>query len=236
MAIVNKAKWVAPGIIKLGPYGPYRNCVWLLVHQSEAAVLEMPPYRPRKDAQPWRAVKRLAKGLGVHPRYALLSHAHLDHCQSIVDFRKALPETRFVAHATQAYSSLMARLAWSAGFHLDHLFEEVFDGEIRLLDLAGEPLILLHAPKHSQSDVMVIFRGTAFTGDWFLGDLKDCNALVHPAAKIEAIESVQRWLRRLDYSVERAFSAHGDCLYYQVDFMKLLDKSKIDHGRRRIRV
>jgi glyoxylase-like metal-dependent hydrolase (beta-lactamase superfamily II) len=217
----------------LGPYGPYRNAVWLLVNGDQAALVEMPPYRPRRDARPWQAARRCLREIGAELKYGLLSHAHVDHCQNLVCFRDAFPEALFVAHRSQVESRLVARLAWSAGRRPYDLFDSVFDGDIQVLELNGEPLILIHAPKHSESDQMILYRGTAITGDWFLGDLKDCNAIVDPRHKVWSIERVQHWLQRLDYRVERAFSGHGDCLYYDVDFHRLMEKSKVDHSRRR---
>ncbi len=219
----------APGIFKLGPYGPYKNAVWLFCHEGEAAVVEMPPYNKGRDRQPWRDVGRALKKFDLTLKYALISHAHLDHCQTLMDFRKFFPKTTFVGHRSQAESGLVRRLASSRWSNPAEVFDHVFEGDIQMLHLGREPLYVLHCPKHSQSDQFVIFRGTAMTGDWFLGDLKDCNALVHPGEKIRSVNRVQEWLRRLDYQVSRAFSGHGDCLYHQVDFHRLLEKSKIDH-------
>ena len=232
---MKKVAHLAPGILMLGPYGPYRNAVWLFVNGDEAAVIEMPPYRPRKDARPWSAAQKCLKEIGAQAKYGLLSHAHVDHCQTLVKFRDTFPEAQFVGHRTQVESRMVARLAWKEGRRPHDLFDEVFDGEIRALDLNGEPLILIHAPKHSESDQIILYRGTALTGDWFLGDLRDCNAIVDPREKIRSIERVQSWLHRLDYHVDRAFSGHGDCLYHDVDFHNLLEKSKVDRSRRTVR-
>lgn len=218
----------APGIWKTKPFGPYKNSVWLFQHGGEAAVIEMPPYRP-SQRKPWNVVKSHLKDHGWRLKYALLSHAHFDHCQTLPDFRRAFPDTTFVGHRSQVESRVVGRLAHSMGLRPGEVFDEVYEGDIRLLTLGGEPLILIHCPKHSQSDQFAIFRGTAMTGDWFLGDLKDCNALVHPREKIHSVERVESWLHRLQYRVSRAFSGHGDCLYHEVDFAKLLAKSKIDH-------
>jgi len=219
----------APGIIKLGPFGSYNNAVWLFYHGEEAAVIEMPPYRKGREKAPWRAVSELLKARNLTLKYGLISHAHLDHCETLPQFRKAFPEARFVGHRSQVESSLVRRLAWRAQMTPEDMFQEVFDGDIQMLTLEGEPLLLIHCPKHSMSDQFVVFRGTAMTGDWFLGDLKDCNALVSPPEKIRSIDRVGRWLERLNYSVSRAFSGHGDCLYYDLDFSRMLEKSKIDH-------
>jgi hydroxyacylglutathione hydrolase len=226
---MKKVSHLAPGILKLGPYGRHRNAVWLLVNGDEAALLEMPNYRQGREARPWSAAKRCLRGIGARLKYALISHAHIDHCQSLVKFRETFPEAHFVAHQSQAESAMVARLAWSAGYPPADIFDQVFSDDVCFLDLNGEPLILLHAPKHSASDVMMAYRGTALTGDWYLGDLKDCNALVHPAQKVHSINRVQSWLRHLDYDVKRAFSGHGDCLLMDVDFQRLLEQSKVDH-------
>jgi glyoxylase-like metal-dependent hydrolase (beta-lactamase superfamily II) len=228
---MKKVSHPAPGILMLGPYGPYRNAVWLLVNGDEAALVEMPPYRPKRDARPWQAARRCLRKIGARLKYALLSHAHLDHCLSLMHFRETFPEARFVGHRSQLENRLMGRIT---GWRPYQVFDEVFESETHVLDLNGEPLLLIHCPKHSESDLFIIYRGTAITGDWFLGDLKDCNALVDPQQKIWSIERVQYWLNTWDYGVVRAFSGHGDCLYYDVDFHRLMEKSKIDHSRRKL--
>lgn len=226
---MKETKRLAPGVVRIGPFGPYKNAVWLFHHRGEAAIAEMPPYR-NWEQKPWNAVKKYLKKHGLTLKYALLSHVHMDHCLTLPSFRNVFPDTTFVAHRSFMDSPLAWRLSRRIGLTPWELFDEVYEGDIKVLELGGEPLLLIHCPKHSQTDQFVIFRGTAMTGDWFLGDLKDCNALVHPAEKIRSVERVQSWLHRLDYSVSRAFSGHGDCLFYEVDFDRLLEKSKVDHG------
>ena len=220
----------APGILKSQAFGPYRNAVWIFFHREEAALIEMPPFHKGQDPAPWLSVQQELERRGLRLKYALISHAHMDHCRTLPEFRLAFPEARFVAHQSQLQSPLVRRLVGSTGMQLWEFFQESYDGDIKMLTLAGEPLILIHCPKHSQSDQFVIFRGTAMTGDWFLGDLKDCNALVHPQDKVRSVERVQTWLDRLGYKVSRAFSGHGDCLYKDVDFELLMEKSKVDHA------
>lgn len=219
----------APGILKLGPYGPYNNCVWLFFHRGEAAVIEMPPFHRDEEREPWLQTAEVLQERNLRLKYGLLSHAHLDHCQTLLEFRRAFPDAHFVGHRSQAENRMLRRLALNRWHEPGRIFDVVYDGDIKALELGGEPLYLLHCPKHSQTDQFVIFRGTAMTGDWFLGDLKDCNALVSPSDKIRSIERVQEWLQRLQYHVSRAFSAHGDCLYHEVNFHRLLELSKIDH-------
>lgn len=223
-----KIEHLAPGILKLGPYGRHRNCVWLFVNGDEAAVIEMPNYRAKKEARPWFAARRTLKKVGARAKYLLMSHAHIDHCQRLSDFRDAFPKAICIGHISQAFSPLVGRLSWASRRDPLDIFDEVFQEEVRVLWLGSEPLVLIYAPKHSQSDLIILYRGSALTGDWFLGDLKDCNALVYPEDKIRSINRVQKWLRDNDYEVTRAFSAHGDCLMMDIDFQELLEKSKVD--------
>ena len=218
----NKGEEVAPGIYMLGPYGPYRNACWILARGQEAAILEMPPCK-RREAKPWNDAKRLLTQLGLRAKYALLSHAHLDHCRSFDDFRAVFPKTEFVTHSSLLESRFLGSRA--------ERFDRVFHQRRWTGFLGGEPLHVIWAPKHSHSDQMVMFRGSMVTGDWYLGDLKDCNALVAPSEKIRSIEALEREVESLNYYVHTLFSAHGDCRYYQVDFKKMMRLSKIDHDR-----
>lgn len=215
-------KEVSPGIWMLGPFGPYRNACWILARGDEAAIVEMPSPKTRQ-ARPWLAAKKTLKKLGLRAKYAFLSHAHVDHCSSIVQFREAFPQADFVAHR----SVLDGRLRYQRD-----VFDHLFRGRRWTGWLGGEPVHIIYAPKHSYSDQMIVFRGAMLTGDWFLGDLKDCNALVPPGEKIRSIEALQAEIRSLDYHVHMMFSAHGDCLYYQVDFERMMERSKIDHDAR----
>jgi hydroxyacylglutathione hydrolase len=110
------------------------------------------------------------------------------------------------------------------------LFDQLFDGDFWRGYLGGEPIYLIHAPKHSPGDLLIIFKGAMITGDWYIGDLKDCNDLVHPMDKIRSVDRVMEIVRAMNYNIHMLFSAHGDCLYYDADFFSLMEESKIDHN------
>ncbi|MCA9792441.1 MAG: MBL fold metallo-hydrolase [Candidatus Eremiobacteraeota bacterium] len=230
---------ILEGIVMLGPFGPYHNACWILHRGSEAAVIEMPPYRKDEQA-PWLAVEKFLKARRLRLRFAFLSHAHIDHCQTLLQFRQHFPRARFVAHQSVLEAPLVARLAEAARDRLPRglfgrpkLFHETFRSSLWSGTLGGEPVHLLHAPKHSDSDHLILFRGAMMTGDWFLGDLKDCNALVPPARKKRSISRVTKIVERLGYHVHTMYSAHGDCIYRQVDFHEMMRRSKIDHDEAR---
>lgn len=221
----------------LGRFGPYKNAVWIMWREGEAALLEMPPHSPGQK-KPWLAAASFLKKRKLKAKYAFLSHAHIDHCHSLLDFRTHFPRTRFVAHRSVAESRVIQGMEWMARntlppglFGRPSLFHELFRSNLWKGELGGEPIYLIHAPKHSHSDQLVLFRGAMMTGDWFLGDLKDCNALVEPKVKKKSIDWVVRIVDKLGYHVHMMFSGHGDCLFYDVDFQEMMRKSKIDHDR-----
>ncbi len=216
----------------LGPFGPYHNACWVLHRNQEAALIEMPPYRSQ-ETPPWVVVDQFLKEHKMKLRYAFLSHAHRDHCESLLDFRRHFPQARFVAHRSVLDSHFVKRVEWSARGQAMKLFDETFRSLLWSGQIGGEPVHLIHAPKHSASDQLVLFRGGMCSGDWFLGDLKDCNALVAPSKKKRSIDQVVAAVRQLDYHVHTMYSAHGDCIYREVDFERMMAKSKIDHDQTR---
>lgn len=229
-------KEVAPGYTILKRYGPYKNACWVLQHGDEAAVVEMPPYSSG-EKPPFEKLATYVKTNKLRLKYALVTHGHVDHCQSLPQFRMHFPNTRFIAHESmlrdQSFLRIMMRNrampveAWNRGEF--RLFDEVYDGPLWSGTLGGEPIHLIYAPKHSYTDQLVVFRGAMITGDWYLGDLRDCNALVRPQHKVEAIEQAVQVVRSLRHHVHMLFSGHGDCLYYRVNFEQMMEKSKILH-------
>lgn len=229
-------KQVAPGFTILKRYGPYKNACWVLENNGEAAVVEFPMYSPgeKPPAERLAAYLRTHK---LHLKYALVTHGHVDHCKSLPEFRLRFPGTHFVTHRSMIGDSNFLRImsrspvlphqAWNDGTF--SLFDELFDGTLWSGHLGGEPLHLIYAPKHSYTDQLVVFRGGMITGDWYLGDLRDCNAIVKPEHKRQAIDSALHTVRQIGHNVHMMFSGHGDCLYYQVNFAEMMQRSKVAH-------
>ncbi len=225
-------KRVAPGITIFKRYGRFKNACWLLQSGNEAAVVEMPMFKPT-ERPPYQRTESFTRRRKLRLKYALLSHGHIDHCYTLPHFRACFPNTQFVGHRSfltdSHFHSLLRRLPglpydqWLAGRYV--LFDEVFQGDLWQGDLAGEPLYMIHAPKHSPTDLLIIFRGVMITGDWVVGDLRDCNALVPTEQKKESIQRVRHLVGALGYHVHSMFSAHGDTLMYGVDFQKVMEQS-----------
>lgn len=229
-------KVVTPGITILKRYGKYGNACWILEAGGEAAIVEMPMVSP-DEHPPWLRAESYCRRRNLHVKHALLSHGHVDHCKTLPQFRRQFPDTNFVAHRSivedRHFLNIMARNPalpfedWVSGRF--RIFDTLFDGPLWSGTLGGEPLHIIHAPKHSYTDVLIVFRGAMITGDWFLGDLRDCNAIVRPNHKIEAIQRATNVVAELGYHVHMMFSGHGDCLFYDVDFYAMMQRSQVAH-------
>jgi hydroxyacylglutathione hydrolase len=76
------------------------------------------------------------------------------------------------------------------------------------LDLEGEPLWLIHAPKHSRTDAVTVFRGFAMTGDIELGTLDSVNREVPLRRRRESLAFLAGFERTHDYRIRALASAH----------------------------
>lgn len=220
------ARTIAPGYAILKRFGRFKTACWILHHNGEAAIVEMPPHES-KERPPEDVALHYMKRHRLKPKYALLSHAHWDHSSAFGRFRQAFPHTRFVGHAALADDPTLRRVL--GGHDPRRAFDEVFEGPIWHGDLGGEPLILMYAPKHSWSDHLIVFRGAMITGDWYLRDLRDCNNLVPAHEKVRSIQRVQHLVGQMGYHVHMLFSAHGNHLFYDVEFQRVMEESKVMH-------
>lgn len=209
------------GVYLLGRVAWVETGCWLLVNGGEAAVLELPP-AVEGGPDPVRLARRGAEALGAEVRYLLCSHSHLDHFSrpTLRRMRSAFP---------LAVPVLQAGFRTVVGIDRGVRF---FDAEDHL-SLGGEPLHLVHAPKHSPTDTMVFFRGAACTGDWELGTVRtvhDGNPLfrVPVATRVRSCERLMEFPGRSNYAVHRVFSVHGTDRRENVDFAALMAATRED--------
>lgn len=151
---------------------------WLLVHDGEALLLEVPPGLTIGD------VRSTLDRAGAVLRFVTASHDHEDHLD--VDVWRALAaefsKARFV-HPSSVEGDL-------------------------LLQVGGEPVWLIKAPKHSLTDVVTVFRGVAMTGDIELGTLQSVNREVPKRLKARSMDRLRGFQERTRYHVHSIVSAH----------------------------
>ena len=170
---------------------------WLLHNNGEALLLEIPP---------GLTVDHVAAGLasiGAGLRYVTASHLHEDHLDAAC--WKELQE---------AY----------AGTHFIHPADAIA-GSDTMINLGGEPVWLIKAPKHSPSDKVIVFRGVAMTGDFELGTLDSVNREVSPATKAASMDYLRGFEDRTDYHVHTIVSAHLNDFRQGVNWSSLFDVS-----------
>lgn len=151
---------------------------WLLAHNGEALLLEVPE---------GLVVQDVADALGhleATLRYVTASHDHYDHLDPEVwdALATAFPEARF-------------------------LHPSGVQGD-RLLHIGDEPVWLVKAPKHSLTDVVAVFRGVAMTGDIELGMLASVNDEVPRRTKKKSMDRLRGFQDRAGYHVHSIVSAH----------------------------
>src|SRR5262245_42809107 len=209
------------GVHLVGQFGPHRTGCWLLTNQYEAAVLEMPPASPGEQP-PAAAAAEAAGQLGVAVSHLLCTHTHPDDfCRpTFLQMRQNFPD---------AGVSLQAGSRPQVG---EQPGVQYFDEELRL-EVAGEVLFLVHAPKHSTTDTIVIFRGSACVGDWELGRLRSAHDgtgswAVPKPTKLQSIERLERFLADKNYNVHRVYSVHANDRRESVDFAELLAQTRAD--------
>ena len=133
---------------------------WILHNDGEALLLEVPPGLTADDV----AGGLSAVGAGL--RYVTASHLHEDHLD--IDCWNNLQEAFHGTHFMRPTASQV--------------------GSDILINLGGEPLWLVKAPKHSPSDTVTVFRGVAMTGDIELGTLDSVNAEVSRPTKAASMD------------------------------------------------
>jgi glyoxylase-like metal-dependent hydrolase (beta-lactamase superfamily II) len=202
----------------VGRYNWLQTGVWLLAHNGEAAVLELPPtVGVGFGADPAADAESAARELGVAVKYFLCTHTHHDHF-STTTFRHM---REHFPHAEPVLQS---------GFYKvteDEPDVRYFDDRWTLF-VGGEPLHLVHAPKHSQTDTMVIFRGAACTGDWELGTVRTVNERVPVETRLRSCDRVIDFVRESGYRVHRVYSVHANDRRADVDFPALIAGTRED--------
>ena len=187
-----------PGWHLLGAYpdnNPNHVGSWILHNDGEALLLEVPPGLTVDDVAGGLA----AVGAGL--RYVTASHLHEDHLD--IDCWNNLQEA---FHGTHFMRPTAAQV-----------------GSDILINLGGEPLWLVKAPKHSPSDTVTVFRGVAMTGDIELGTLDSVNGEVSRATKAASMDYLRGFPDRTGNYIHTIVSAHLNDFRQGVNWRSLFE-------------
>lgn len=170
-----------PGWHLLGAFPDYEPDdvgSWILHNDGEALLLEIPPGLTVDD------VAAGLDSIGAGLRYVTASHLHEDHLDPQVwnELIDAYPDAEFLS-------------------------PEKFEGDSSI-EIGGEPVWFIKAPKHSPSDTVTVFRGAAMTGDIELGTLDSVNREVSRKMKMASMAYLAGFEQRTGYHVHSTVSAH----------------------------
>lgn len=151
---------------------------WLLHHNGVAVLLELPP------GLTVDIVSNALSELGCALLAVTASHSHEDHLDLPLwrEMVRAFPKTNFIVPHRVTSD--------------------------RRIDIAGDSLWLVPAPKHSPDDVVAIFRGVAMTGDIELKTLGSVNREVPRSIKRRSFEHLAAFTDRTGYHIHSTTSAH----------------------------
>jgi hydroxyacylglutathione hydrolase len=212
------------GVLLLGRFEWFGTGCWLLTHNGEGAILEMPPYKPEFQESPAKKAYNVCKKRKIHIKYLLCTHTHSDHFNLKTAYEMQFAFADAEIHMQRGFENLVNDL------HKVHFF----DNE-STLRLGGEALHLIHAPKHSGTDTHVIFKGVAITGDWELNTLRSAHDdkpqhRVEADTKLQSIDKMACFEREYNYKIHKVFSVHANDRRENVDFTWLMNDTKNDRA------
>jgi hydroxyacylglutathione hydrolase len=170
---------------------------WILHNDGEAMLLEIPP------GLTVDAVSEALRTLRVGLRYVTATHLHEDHLDISCwnELQEAFVGTHF-----------MRPTETKVGVNI-------------LMNLGDEPLWLVKAPKHSPHDTVVVFRGTAMTGDIELGTLDSVNNEIPRETKAASMDFLRSFEEQTGYHVHTVVSAHLNDFRQGVNWQSLFQAS-----------
>lgn len=237
---------IASGVYLAGRFGEFQAGSWILVNGNEAVIVEMPHYDDKIKNNPVNILKNFVSRYNLKIKFITATHNHGDHIFSINKFHRAFPEIPIIFHSSfisdrcQLPSDIeyITPQKINPSLKMTYLTDDqnyealspiplyLFNSAIFAFPISGEYLYLIYAPKHSYSDIMIIFRGTMISGDWWIGK-GDPNWSNIPNGIINrSIDTILDFSRKNSYRIERIFSAHADNLLYDVDFDFLMKETR----------
>ncbi len=218
-----KREW-SEGVFLMGRYEWFGTGCWLLVNGNEGAIVEMPPYNAQFQESPANKALHVVKKSKIRIKYLLCTHTHVDHFNLKIaqEMQSYFPQAEI--HLQRGFEPMIH------GLNNVHYFDHESN-----LSLNGESLFLVHAPKHSWTDTMVIFKGVAITGDWELNTLKSAHDdkpqhRVPREAKIASIQKMRRFQSERNYRIHKVYSVHANDRRENINFDWLMDDTLVDRS------
>ncbi len=228
---------ISPGIELFGKFGALETGIWLLHHNSEAVLLEMPLIEKNEKQFPFQQFKDFLTRNNINLMFITATHNHQDHFGALDLFHSKFPDTPILVSQSFFIKKNITQFASLEDLKKikniepsiivddvpifcfkEHIFELKIGG--------GEPMYLVSTPKHSLSDVMIIFRGCMISGDWWLGK-GDPNTNRVPRSTIQnSISRLEQLSRNKNYLIHSIFSVHANEFRRNVDFFKLLEETR----------
>jgi glyoxylase-like metal-dependent hydrolase (beta-lactamase superfamily II) len=212
---------ICDGVRLVGRYGNAACGTWLLENNGEVAIVETPG-KCLQGRSPWDDSLSYVNHLGLNPKWIFITHPHTDHITGYHHYRQNFPTAKSLVHRTfkQIRFISLQEYTWEQNN------EDTFNSDYTIVDLGGEPLFLIHAPKHSEQDTLIIFRGVVITGDWVIGPYDEER--IDQAEVIYNLKRVRSILKNHNYKVHTLLSAHANEARGNIDFDEILDEM-IEH-------
>lgn len=241
---------MAPGVILVGKFGWLETGVWLFRNNEECMILEMPDFDTEESTtpSPWMLIQEYIQKENLRIKFMTCTHAHLDHIDSFKQFHVAFPNAPIVWHEKFfKWGSYLGFKPFKKAYPENFMQKEfnfennppsivcqkvpiyLWQGDCLETSLGGEPLFILHVPKHSNSDTMIIFRGTMITGDWWWGPGDPNNNKVSFDAINQSIDRLKLFTMQKNYIINNMFSVHANEFHRELTpetFISLLESTR----------
>ncbi|HMF32693.1 MAG TPA: hypothetical protein VKK79_14815 [Candidatus Lokiarchaeia archaeon] len=227
---------ISPGITLVGKFGKWQTGIWILSHNEECAIIEMPDVLDSDlITNPWDQIRTHINDEKLRLKFITATHDSPDHFSTYRQFHKRFPYAPIVVtrHFSQRgdIKNFIIPQDLQDGLPEPSITSKdvpiyCFDGELFEAALGGEPVYLLHAPKYSKADTLVIFRGCLITADWWLGP-GDPNPNNTPNSVVnESIDRLEDFCQEKNYKIHSIFSAHANEFRRDVNFNELMESTR----------
>lgn len=233
---------IAPGIVlveRFGSIGWDGKCgIWLLYDDSDCIIIEMPRYLKTDPINPWDSIDAYIKEKGLKLRFITASHHHWDHFYHPT-YSQFYQKFKMPIIVHQSYFADRSIKSFIAPYQLNahdtippstiEKSTPIFCFKEKCFEcyLGAEPLYLIHSPKHCHTDTMIIFRGTMITSDWHIGPGDPNVNSVRIKESNASIDYLLEFSKKRNYTIHRLFAAHGNHLHFDVDFIKIMEASRV---------